>query len=143
MKATIDTAIFYHNLVQERRANPQDDMISALIAAKIERDSGEIPSLDDLEIAGFATLLGGAGAETVTKLVGNAVAVFSHNPDQWQKLLDDRSKIGAALARMETAIALEHLLDFMPRYEVIWEHCKRVTMQNVSGWSQLPVRVLR
>jgi cytochrome P450 len=53
------------------------------------------------------------------------------------------SCLGAALARMETAIALQHLLDFMPRYEVIWEGCKRVTMQNVAGWSHVPVRVLR
>ena len=36
--------------------------------------------LDDDEIAGFATLLGGAGAETVTKLVGNAVVLFDAAP---------------------------------------------------------------
>jgi cytochrome P450 len=29
------------------------------------------------------------------------------------------SCLGAALGRMETAVALDHLLDFMPRYEVI------------------------
>ena len=43
---------------------------------------------------------------------------------------------------MESAIALEKLLDLMPRYEVIWDDCKRVTMQNVAGWSNVPVRVL-
>jgi cytochrome P450 len=53
------------------------------------------------------------------------------------------SCLGAALARMECAIALEKLLDFMPRYEVMWEGCKRVSMQNVAGWSNVPVRVLR
>ena len=53
------------------------------------------------------------------------------------------SCLGAALARMESSIALEKLLDFMPRYEVDWEHCKRVHMQNVIGWSSVPVRVLR
>ena len=41
------------------------------------------------------------------------------------------SCLGAALARMESAIALEKLLDFMPRYEVDWDglqtrpHAKR------------------
>ncbi len=53
------------------------------------------------------------------------------------------SCLGAALARMESAIALDKLLDFMPRYEVIWEGCRRVSMQNVAGWSNVPVRVLR
>lgn len=43
------------------------------------------------------------------------------------------SCLGAALARMETAIALEHLLDFMPRYEVDFDGLERVHMQNVAG----------
>lgn len=223
MQAYIETAAYYFGLIQERRKEPQDDMISRLIAAELPREDGTTSSLDDIEITGFATLLGGAGAETVTKLVGTAVVIFANNPDQWQKLLDDRSKVplaveellryegpvqynvrytmkeahlpsgtipagkpvfligaaanrdpeaftdadtfdidrdraeaqnlglgygihsclGAALARMESAIALEKLLDFMPRYEVIWDGLQRVHMQNVAGWSNVPVRVLR
>jgi len=223
MQANVDTAMFYYNLVQQRRAEPQDDMISRLIAAEIPDDEGNLRRLDDIEICGFATLLGGAGAETVTKLMGTTMVNFARFPDQWQKLLDDRAKIpaaveellryegpvqynvrftlreahvpsgtipagkpvfllkasanrdadaftdadtfdidrdraeaqnlglgygihsclGAALARMETAIALEHLLDFMPRYEVKWEGLRRVHMQNVAGYSHVPVKVLR
>ncbi len=223
MQANIDTAMFYYELVQKRRAEPQDDMISRLIAAEIPDDDGELRKLDDIEICGFATLLGGAGAETVTKLMGTAVVNFAKFPDQWQKLLDDRSLVpaaveellryegpvqynvryttkearvpsgtipagkpvfllkasanrderaftdadkfdierdrteaqnlglgygihsclGAALARMESAIALERLLDFMPRYEVQWDGLKRVHMQNVGGYSNVPVKVLR
>ena len=52
------------------------------------------------------------------------------------------SCLGAALARMECVIAVERMLEFMPRYEVLWEGCKRVNMQNVAGWSHVPVRVL-
>ncbi|CDO90943.1 cytochrome [Mycobacterium triplex] len=221
-EAVTQIGSYYFNLVQERRKAPQDDMISGLIAAEVERDDGGTTRLDDLEITGFATLLGGAGAETVTKLVGNAVVQFARNPDQWQKLLDDRGKVpaaveevlryeapaqynvrcslkdvqlhgvtipagkpvfllggsanrdpsaftdadkfdidrdrteaqnlgfgygvhsclGAALARLESAIALNKLLDLMPRYEVLWDDCKRVSMQNVAGWSNVPVRVL-
>ncbi|HEY7053664.1 MAG TPA: cytochrome P450 [Mycobacterium sp.] len=222
MQAVAEAMALYYELIQKRRAEPCDDMFSRLVAAEIEREDGGMESLDDFEIAGFATLLGGAGAETVTKLVGNAAVVFARNPDQWQKLLDDRSKIpaaveellryeapaqynvrrsmrevqlhgvtipagkpvfllggsanrdpeaftdpdtfdidrdrtqaqnlgfgygvhsclGAALARMESAIALERLLDFMPRYEVVWDDCRRVAMQNVAGWSHVPVRAL-
>jgi cytochrome P450 len=223
MQANVDTAIYYYGLVQERRENPQDDMISRLIAAEIPDDAGNMRRLDDIEICGFATLLGGAGAETVTKLMGTAAVNFARFPDQWQKLLDDRSKIpaaveellrfegpvqynvrftlrdtevpsgkipagkpvfllmasanrdsaaftdadtfdidrdrteaqnlglgygihsclGAALARMESAIALEKMLDFMPRYEVQWDGLRRVQMQNVAGFSHVPVKVLR
>jgi cytochrome P450 len=221
-EAVTQIGAFYYNLIQERRKEPQDDMISGLIAAEVERDGGGTTQLDDIEITGFATLLGGAGAETVTKLIGNAVVQFARNPDQWQKLLDDRSKVpaaieevlryeapaqynvrcslkdvhlhgvtipagkpvfllggsanrdpeaftdadkfdidrdrteaqnlgfgygvhsclGAALARMESAIAMNRLLDLMPHYEVIWDGCQRVSMQNVAGWSNVPVRVL-
>lgn len=221
-EAVTKVGAFYYELIQERRKQPQDDMISGLIAAEVERDGGGTTQLDEFEITGFATLLGGAGAETVTKLVGNAIVQFARNPDQWQKLLGDRTKVpaaveevlryeapaqynvryslkdvhlhgvtipagkpvfllggsanrdpeaftdadrfdidrdrteaqnlvfgygvhiclGAALARMEGAIALEKLLDLMPRYEVIWDDCRRVSMQNVAGWSNVPVRVL-
>ncbi len=49
----------------------------------------------------FATLLGGAGAETVTKLMGTAAVNFARfPPEQWQKLLDDRSKIPAAVEEL-------------------------------------------
>jgi cytochrome P450 len=52
------------------------------------------------------------------------------------------SCLGAALARMETAIALEHLLDFMPRFEVDFSGLQRVNMQNVAGYHHVPVKVL-
>ena len=223
MQANIDSGMYYYGLVQERRKNPKDDMISRLIAAEIPDDDGNLRQLDDIEITGFTTLLGGAGAETVTKLVGSAVVVFAQHPDQWQKLLEDRSRIpaaveellryvgpvqynvrysvkevevpsgtipahkpvflmgasanrdpraftdgetfdidrdrtqaqnlglgygihsclGAALARMESAIALDHLLDFMPRYEVDFDGLRRVNMQNVAGYQNVPVKVLR
>ena len=48
-------------------------MITGSSQAEIQREDGEMDKLDDIEIAAFATLLGGAGAETVTKLMGNAV----------------------------------------------------------------------
>lgn len=221
IQAGIETGLLYYNIIQERHANPQDDMISDLIAVEVERD-GVATKLDDVEIAGFASMLGGAGAETVTKLLGNAVVTFAEHPDQWQMLLDDRSRIpaaveellrweapaqylvrysmkdielhgstipagnpvllcvgsanrderaftdadtfdinrdrgqaqnlglgygvhscvGAALARMESSVALDKLLDHMPRYAIVQEGLRRVAMTNVIGWSNVPVRVL-
>lgn len=97
VQAATQMAIAYYQLVKERRAAPRDDMISALVAARVERENGELTALDNIEIAQFAVLLGGAGAETVTKLVANAVVLFARHPEQWQKLLDDRSKVPAAV----------------------------------------------
>jgi cytochrome P450 len=119
LQAVAESMGLYYNLIQERRAEPCDDMFSRLIAAEIEREDGDTERLDDFEIAGFATLLGGAGAETVTKLVGNAAVTFARFPDQWQKLLDDRSKIPAAV---------EELL----RYEPPNQYNVRRSMQEVN-----------
>ena len=62
MDAMIQSGAYYYQLIQERRAEPQDDMISRLIETEVVED-GEARRLDDVEIAGFATMLGGAGAE--------------------------------------------------------------------------------
>jgi cytochrome P450 len=53
------------------------------------------------------------------------------------------SCLGAALARLESRIALERLLDFMPRYEVNWDGLQRVHMQNVAGHQNVPAQVVR
>jgi cytochrome P450 len=52
------------------------------------------------------------------------------------------SCLGAALARMESGLALDKLLDYMPRYEIERQGLKRVAMTNVIGWHNVPVRVL-
>ena len=63
----------------------------------VDRGDGEQTQLTDKEIAGFASLLGGAGAETVTKLVANAVVLFDRHPDQWQRLSADPECIPGAV----------------------------------------------
>jgi cytochrome P450 len=213
--------MYFHELTVAKRANPGDDMLSRLTQVTVDRGDGEQTGLDDGEIAGFASLLGGAGAETVTKLVGNAVVLFSRHPDQWRKILDDPGKVpqaveeilryvppsqyqgrfsvedrtfeggtipagypvllitgaatrdprafdraddfdierqpgitigfghgvhsclGAALARMESRIAIEELAARWSRLEVAEAGLRRVHMANVAGYSRVPVRVRR
>jgi cytochrome P450 len=114
LQAGIETGLMYYNIIQERRADPQDDMISDLIAVEVDRD-GVPTKLDDVEIAGFASLLGGAGAETVTKLIGNAVVTFAEHPEQWQMLVADRSKIPAAV---EELLRWEAPAQYLVRYSM-------------------------
>src|ERR671919_1606494 len=96
-RASLEAGTYYYELTAEKRRNPGDDMLSRLTQVTVDRGDGEQTGLDDGEIAGFASLLGGAGAETVTKLVGNAVVLFSRHPDQWRKIADDREKIPRAV----------------------------------------------
>ncbi|CAA0091686.1 Putative cytochrome P450 123 [Mycolicibacterium vanbaalenii] len=97
--AMIASGTYYFELVQKRRRQPQDDMISRLIDTEVI-ECGEARRLDDVEIAGFANMLGGAGAETVTKLIGNAIVVFAEHLDQWRRLRTDRDKVPAAFEEL-------------------------------------------
>ncbi len=87
---------FFLELAAVKRADPDDDMISHLCTAEMTAD-GEVTTLDDAEVAGFAALLGAAGSETVTKLVGNAAVLFAQHRDQWDMIVEDRTLIPAAV----------------------------------------------
>ncbi|WP_174187040.1 cytochrome P450 [Nocardia barduliensis] len=91
---------FYHQLIVKRRADPRDDMISRLTQVEVEREDGTPTRLTDREILGFASLLAGAGAETVAKLLGNAAVIFADHPEQWQDLRANRSKIPSAFEEL-------------------------------------------
>ena len=93
----LELGAFFHDLAVEKRRRPTDDMLTRLTQVTVDRDDGTETGLSDREIAGFATLLGGAGAETVTKLVGNAVVVFDRHVEEWQALRTDPSRIPAAV----------------------------------------------
>jgi cytochrome P450 len=220
-EAILAQGAYFFELTTEKRKHPGDDMLSRLTQVTVDRGDGTETGLDDAEITGFVTLLGGAGAETVTKLVGNAVTLFWKHPDQWQKILDDPEKIpravdeilrylppsqyqgrycveerelesgtvpagfpvllitgaatrdpraferadefdierqpgisigfghgvhsclGAALARMESRIAIEELAARWQRFEVDEAGLRRVHMSNVAGYSHVPVRAAR
>ena len=91
IEGAIAMAGYIDALVAERRAHPTDDMISHLVQAEVEREDGTVERLTDTEVGRFVLLLAAAGAETVTKLVGNAVMTFAENPDQLAKLTADPS----------------------------------------------------
>ena len=76
-------ATYFLELARDRRRRPADDMIGRLTEVEVDRGDGQMTGLDDAEIAGLPLLLGGAGAETVTKLVGNAAVLFHRNPEQY------------------------------------------------------------
>jgi cytochrome P450 len=72
---------YFVALCQERRENPQDDLITALVQA--ETDEGKL-SRDEL-VANIG-LLFGAGHETTVNLIGNGLVALFSNPDQLAKI---------------------------------------------------------
>jgi cytochrome P450 len=215
-----EATAYWQALVAEKRARRADDMISQLIDAEVDRGDGQgSTQLTDFEITGFLGLLGGAGAETVTKLVGNAFVLFARNPVQYQQVKDNpgmipsaveeilrilppsqyqgrftmqesefhgvvipadvpmllltgaamrdermfpdpdrfdvgrpiaqnlgfgigiHSCLGAALARIESRVAIEEMIRRWPDYEIDESGLERVNMANVAGYQNVPVHV--
>ncbi len=96
MEAGIEQTRYLMALTAEKRRHPGDDMITRLCEAELPSPDGP-QRLNDLEIASFAALLGAAGSETVTKLIGNGVVLFHRFPEQWAAVLDDPSRIPDAV----------------------------------------------
>jgi cytochrome P450 len=89
-------------IVDDRRANPTDDLISDLVTAEIDGHR-----LTDEKIYGFLRLLLPAGAETTFRVMGNAILALLTHSDEMQRVLADRELLGAVIEetlRWETSV---------------------------------------
>ena len=83
---------YFRPIIQERRAAPQEDIVSALAQAEEEGDR-----LTEREMLNMLRLLLIAGNETTTNLIGNGVLALLRHPDQLQRLREDPSLIPSAV----------------------------------------------
>lgn len=86
---------YLQDLVRERRANPDDSILSALIAAEEEGDR-----LSSGEVVSTALLLLIAGFETTVNLIGNGTVALLGDPDSWDRLRQDPALVSAAIEEM-------------------------------------------
>src|SRR5260221_5524887 len=87
--ATVEFTAYIKGLIAERRAHPQEDLLSALVAAEEGGDK-----LNEAELIATVSLLLVAGHETTVNLIGNGVLALLHHPDQFTTL-----KAAPSLAR--------------------------------------------
>ena len=113
-QTTSDLADYLRWIVKERRQEPQDDLISAMIAADVTEGK-----IDEKELISTLILLLVAGHETTVNLIGNGTLALLRHPDQWRELVDDRS-----LARNAT----EELL----RYDSPVQMTTRLAMEDME-----------
>jgi cytochrome P450 len=79
----------------ERRARPQDDLVSGLLRA---RDEGDALSED--EVFGTVILLIVAGHETTVGLIGNGVLHLLRRPDQLELVRNDSTLLPSAVEEL-------------------------------------------
>ena len=88
-----------------RAEHPSDDLMTDLLLAEYEDETGTQRRLTRAEILGYINLLSGAGNETTTRLIGWTGKVLAEHPDQLRQLADNRELIPNAI---------EELLRFEP-----------------------------
>lgn len=81
---------YFQHMIERRRTDPGEDVITALVRAEEEHDM-----LSAAEILTLAVLLLLAGNETTTNLIGNAVRTLLDHPAELAKVRADRTLVPA------------------------------------------------
>ena len=79
-------------LIKQRRQNPKDDLVTALVQAEQDGDY-----LSEQELLAMIFLLLFAGHETTVNLIGNGMLALLQHPDQLQWLRDEPALIDTAV----------------------------------------------
>ncbi|MDQ1056390.1 cytochrome P450 [Arthrobacter globiformis] len=112
---------YFLALIEHRRSQPGNDLISNLLVAEIDGQK-----LSVAELLGFCSLLLVAGNETTTNLIGNAVLSFTEAPGSMERLRAEPSLLPQAI---------EEVL----RYRSPVQSMYRVTAGNTTlGDQQVP-----
>ena len=100
---------YFTDLVDERRRQPRDDLLSAMLAARAPSGppsgmasgmASDSERLTHAELLSTATLLFVAGFETTMNLVGNGALALLRHPDQLARLRDDPSLVRPAVEEL-------------------------------------------
>jgi cytochrome P450 len=81
-QCSIEFMDYLRSLIAQRRAEPEEDLISALIQA---RDKGD--RLSEAELVSIIIINFGAGEETVVSMLGNGCLALMNNPEQCRHLM--------------------------------------------------------
>ncbi len=102
---------FYHDLIEEKRLNPKQDLISHMIHA---RQEGMEP-LTTLEMVNVCMSATWAGHQTVTSMICNLLYRLLAAPGLWQACCRDRSLIPTV---REEVLRIDSPLQSMMRYTI-------------------------
>jgi len=92
MVSAMEFAGYINELMEERKARPQDDLLTSLIQAEEAGDK-----MNHIELTSMIFLLLVAGHETTVNLIGNGTLAFLRNPDQLEKLRNNPALIKNAI----------------------------------------------
>lgn len=90
-----------HAVVEERRVEPRDDILSVLLHVDVDAEDGEgLRKLTMDEVLTWVIHLAGAGLETVARLLSFAGVYLARHPDQRALLVDDPGLVPGAVEEL-------------------------------------------
>jgi cytochrome P450 len=101
----IDDGTLFAEYIDWREKHPSDDIMTQLLQAEFEDETGTVRRLTREEILTYVAVVAGAGSETTTKLIGWAGKVLGDHPDQRRELAENPALVPNAI---------EELLRFEP-----------------------------
>ena len=87
-----ELAAYFETLVEERRREPREDLLSGLVAAELKGTR-----LSFAEMLQMLILLLVAGNETTTTLIGNTALTLLEHPDELAKVRADPARVPATI----------------------------------------------
>jgi cytochrome P450 len=110
---------FFAEYIEWRATHPSDDLMTELLFAEFEDETGTTRRLTRDEVLTYVSVLSGAGNETTNRLIGWMGKVLAEHPEQRRDLVEDRSLVPNAI---------EELL----RFEPITPHVARYVTRDVE-----------
>jgi cytochrome P450 len=123
MQTSINAGEMFASYIDWRAEHPSDDIMTDLLQAEFEDETGTRRRLTRDEILVYLAVVSGAGNETTNRLIGWAGKVLADHPDQRRELAADTALIPAAI---------EELL----RYEPPGTHIGRYVARDVEWHGQ-------
>jgi cytochrome P450 len=90
----------FEEYIDWRAQHPSDDLMTALLNAEFEDETGTVRKLSREEVLTYVGLLAAAGNETTTRLIGWTGKVLADHPEQRRELVSDRSLIPNAIEEL-------------------------------------------
>jgi cholest-4-en-3-one 26-monooxygenase len=72
---------YFQDLIEQRRADPADDLVSELLAGRVD----DVP-LTEEQLVAYCELLVEAGNETTRNAISGGLLAFCEHPEEWTRL---------------------------------------------------------
>ncbi len=90
--ALLEAKQYFREMIELRRREPGDDLLSHLVAAEADGET-----LTERELLNTCITLLGAGQETTTALIGNGLHLLLSHPDSWARIKAEPELVSTAV----------------------------------------------